>query len=49
MQEFDDKDACEVQAKHFTSPYIDAKCSPKGSARPWASADPNPDEMPTVR
>ena len=32
MQEFDDKDACEAQAKYFASPYIDAKCSPKSSA-----------------
>ena len=24
MQEFDDKDACEAQAKYFASPYIDA-------------------------
>lgn len=48
MQEFDDQDACQAQAKRFTSPYIDAKCAPKGSARPSASADPNPDERPTV-
>jgi hypothetical protein len=32
MQEFDDRDACEAQAKRLASPYIDAKCSPKGSA-----------------
>jgi len=32
MQEFDDKDACEAQAKRLASPYLDAKCSPKSSA-----------------
>jgi len=32
MQEFDDQNACEAQAKRFASPYIDAKCSPKSSA-----------------
>lgn len=31
MQEFDDKDACETQAKRFTSAYIHASCAPKGS------------------
>jgi len=40
MQEFDDKDACEAQAKRLASPYIEAKCSPKSS---------NPDGTPTVR
>ncbi len=50
MQEFDDKDACQAQAKRLTSPYIDAKCAPKSSAGSSASADAsNPDEMPTVR
>lgn len=39
MQEFDDKDACQAQAKRFTSPYIDAKCAPKGAARPSASME----------
>jgi len=32
MQEFDDKDACEAQARSFASQYIVAKCSPKSSA-----------------
>jgi len=32
MQEFDDKDACEAQAKRLASPYLDAKRSPKSSA-----------------
>jgi hypothetical protein len=32
MQEFDDKDACEAQAKRLAGPYVDAKCSPKSSA-----------------
>ena len=32
MQEFDDKDACEAQARRLASPYIDVKCSPKSSA-----------------
>ena len=32
MQEFDDKDACDAQAKRLASPYLDAKCSPKSSA-----------------
>lgn len=32
MQEFDDKDACEAQAKYFANPYMAAKCSPKSSA-----------------
>lgn len=32
MQEFDDKEACEAQAKRLASPYIDARCAPKSSA-----------------
>ena len=32
MQEFDDRDACEAQAKRLASPYIEAKCSQKSSA-----------------
>jgi len=40
MQEFDDKDACEAQAKRLASPYLDAGCSPKSS---------NADQTPTVR
>ena len=32
MQEFDDKEACEAQAKRLASPYIDARCSPKSAA-----------------
>ena len=31
MQEFDDKDACDAQAKRLASPYIDARCVPKKS------------------
>ena len=31
MQEFDDKDACEAQAKRLASPYLDVKCAPKSS------------------
>ena len=32
MQEFDDREACEVQAKRLAGPYIGAWCSPKASA-----------------
>lgn len=49
MQEFDDRGACEAQAKRFTSPYIDATCAAKGSAPSFSQRDPNPDELPTVR
>jgi hypothetical protein len=39
MQEFDDKETCEAQAKRLAGPYTDAICSPKG----------NPDGKPTLR
>ena len=32
MQEFDDKDECEAQAKYVANPYMAATCSPKSSA-----------------
>lgn len=32
MQEFDDRAACEAQAKRLSGPYVDARCSPKSSA-----------------
>lgn len=45
MQEFDDQDACEAEAKRLAGPYIDARCSPKGPAASLSSADPaNPTE-----
>jgi len=31
MQEFDDKEACEAQAKRLAGPYIEAACAAKGS------------------
>ena len=34
MQEFDDKAACEAEAKRLVGPYIDAHCSPKSSSTP---------------
>jgi len=31
MQEFDDREACEAQAKRLAGPYIDVGCAAKGS------------------
>lgn len=32
MQEFDDEQACEAQAKRLAGPYVDARCAPKSSS-----------------